>query len=124
MFEDCKEEDEDEEEEEEDTWLTCSEEEEGRDAVSACWGTGTASTESPGAPQDRPVQNRSHLVQRDELLEVLKSVHMGKKIKAGEVTIGLVSWRACAQPESFPWELRLPNIQPRLFTPKSRWGLD
>ncbi|KAM9315927.1 large subunit GTPase 1 homolog [Gastrophryne carolinensis] len=38
------------------------------------------------------VQNFSHLVQSDELLEIFKSVHTGKRIKEEQITVGLVGY--------------------------------
>ncbi|XP_026542989.1 large subunit GTPase 1 homolog [Notechis scutatus] len=83
VYEDCEE-----EEEEEEAWLTCSEDGE---------------QESPPVPVGRsrpelsqpapPVRNSSRLVQREELLEVFRAAHAGrKKVREGELTVGLVGY--------------------------------
>ncbi|XP_062987774.1 large subunit GTPase 1 homolog [Elgaria multicarinata webbii] len=91
VYEDC------EEEEEEEAWLTCSEDEEnrGQPVAGPLWGsrTGDAEIQRPEPHWSRPIKNSSHLVQRDELLEIFKSVHAGKrKTREGEVTVGLVGY--------------------------------
>lgn len=78
VYEDC----------EEDAWLTCSEDEAG--------GAGPLREQGPcEAGIQRPFRNSSHLVARDELLEILKAAHTGKTVRDGEVTVGLVSWSNC-----------------------------
>uniref|UniRef100_A0ABM5G4D9 Large subunit GTPase 1 homolog n=1 Tax=Pogona vitticeps TaxID=103695 RepID=A0ABM5G4D9_9SAUR len=90
VYEDCEE-----EEDEEEAWLTCSEEEDRGTAFAEPSGGRIAGPElqKPGPLQDRPVRNSSRLVQREELLEIFRSVHAGKrKVREGEVTIGLVGY--------------------------------
>ncbi|KYO34959.1 large subunit GTPase 1-like protein [Alligator mississippiensis] len=89
-YEDCEE-----EEEEEDAWQTCSEDEGGEEVNSSApgWtGGGSERQHGPGLVPSRPFSNFSHLVQREELLEVFRSLHTGRKAKEGEVTIGLVGY--------------------------------
>ncbi|XP_060130220.1 large subunit GTPase 1 homolog [Zootoca vivipara] len=89
VYEDC------EEEEEEDAWLTCSEDEESRDPVGSVGQSRTDSPESQrgaGPSQGRLLRNSSHLVQREELLEILRTLHSGRKVREGEVTVGLVGY--------------------------------
>ncbi|XP_025953327.2 large subunit GTPase 1 homolog isoform X1 [Dromaius novaehollandiae] len=89
-YEDC-------EDDEEDAWQTCSEDE----------GGGKVNTTAPksmenrtdGAAvqcivqeQNRNIRNFSHLVQRNELLEIFKTMHNGPRVKAGEVNVGLVGY--------------------------------
>ncbi|KAJ7324590.1 hypothetical protein JRQ81_017610 [Phrynocephalus forsythii] len=84
VYEDCEE-----EEEEEEAWRTCSEEEESRTEPSGSRGNGM---ELQAAPQDGPVRNSSCLLPREKLLETFRRVHAGKrKVREGEVTVGLVS---------------------------------
>lgn len=84
VYEDC--------EEEEEAWLTCSEDGEHETPVVPL-GRSRAELSQPAVPpQDPPVRNSSRLVQRDELLEIFKAVHAGrKKVREGELTVGLVS---------------------------------
>ncbi|XP_025032079.1 large subunit GTPase 1 homolog [Python bivittatus] len=87
VYEDCEE-----EEEEEEAWLTCSEDGDSRTAIVPL-GRSRLEVPQPGPSQDHPVRNSSCLVQRDELLEIFKTVHAGKKkVKEGELTVGLVSY--------------------------------
>ncbi|KAH0624309.1 hypothetical protein JD844_008013 [Phrynosoma platyrhinos] len=90
-YEDC-----DEELEGEEAWLTCSEDEGSRTMDGALGEHRTEGAEclqGPGAQQDQRIRNSSHLVRREELLEVFKLVHAGKKkIREGQVTIGLVGY--------------------------------
>ncbi|XP_070801469.1 large subunit GTPase 1 homolog isoform X1 [Pituophis catenifer annectens] len=87
VYEDC------EEEEEEEAWLTCSEDGEHETPVVPL-GRSRAELSQPALPpQDLPVRNSSRLVQRDELLEIFKAVHAGrKKVREGELTVGLVGY--------------------------------
>ncbi|XP_063080354.1 large subunit GTPase 1 homolog isoform X2 [Cavia porcellus] len=97
-YEDCLEE---EEEEEEEDWHTCSEEGSGaeeekeeEEAYSRGWRDSPA---NPGAstgeaPQSRLPRNLSHLVSRQELLELFKQLHGGRRVKAGQLTVGLVGY--------------------------------
>uniref|UniRef100_H9H7H8 Large subunit GTPase 1 homolog n=1 Tax=Monodelphis domestica TaxID=13616 RepID=H9H7H8_MONDO len=74
--------------EEEDNWQTCSEEEDG--------GGHEEEFLSPSGPGkeagDGPVRNDSHLVGRQELLDLFRAMHSGKKVKAGQLTVGLVGY--------------------------------
>ncbi|XP_025732227.1 large subunit GTPase 1 homolog isoform X1 [Callorhinus ursinus] len=91
-YEDCLE-----EEEEEEAWQTCSEEDSnphkeacGQDRQTSC----TADSEAQGR---KPLQKEcthsfSHLVSRQELLEIFKQLHTGKKVKDGQLTVGLVGY--------------------------------
>ncbi|NWX86800.1 LSG1 GTPase, partial [Nothoprocta pentlandii] len=89
-YEDC-------EDDEEDAWQTCSEDE----------GGGKVNTTAPKSMEDntagaavqcgeqelnRNIRNFSHLVQRDELLEIFKTMHNGPRVKMGEVNVGLVGY--------------------------------
>ncbi|KAJ6655497.1 hypothetical protein lerEdw1_005075 [Lerista edwardsae] len=78
---------------EEDAWLTCSEDEAG--GAGRLWEEGAceAGLQRLGLQQGRPFRNSSRLVQRDELLAILKAVHGGKKtVRDGELTVGLVGY--------------------------------
>lgn len=89
-YEDC-------EEDEEDAWQTCSEDEDG-DKVKAIAPermesrTDGAAVQHVVQEQNRNIRNFSHLVQRNELLEIFKTMHDGSRVKNGEVNVGLVSW--------------------------------
>ncbi|NXC06461.1 LSG1 GTPase, partial [Orthonyx spaldingii] len=89
-YEDC-------EEDEEEDWQTCSEDEAG-DSINAVaperMGSRTdgAAVQHGVQEQNRNVRNFSHLVQRNELLEIFKTVHHGPRVKDGEVNIGLVGY--------------------------------
>lgn len=85
VYEDC----------EEDAWLTCSEDEAGGGEALQERGASDAELQGPGLQPGRPIRNSSHLVSRDELLEILKALHTGKTVREGEVTVGLVSWDSC-----------------------------
>uniref|UniRef100_A0A8C6XFN1 Large subunit GTPase 1 homolog n=1 Tax=Naja naja TaxID=35670 RepID=A0A8C6XFN1_NAJNA len=82
VYKDC------EEEEEEEAWLTCSEDGEQETPLVP---VGRSRAElSPPAP---PVRNSSRLVQREELLEIFRAAHAGrKKVREGELTVGLVGY--------------------------------
>uniref|UniRef100_A0A8D0HM36 Large subunit GTPase 1 homolog n=1 Tax=Sphenodon punctatus TaxID=8508 RepID=A0A8D0HM36_SPHPU len=80
VYEDCEG-----DEDADDGWQTCSEAESGGEADSP-------SRTDAGLQESLPVRNDSHLVQRDELLGILKALHSGKKVRAGEVTVGLVGY--------------------------------
>ncbi|XP_068402568.1 large subunit GTPase 1 homolog [Eschrichtius robustus] len=89
-YEDCR-------EEEEEDWQTCSEEgsspdEEacGQDWQESC----TVDSEAQGrkTPQKRQIRNFSHLVSKQELLEIFKQLHSGKNVKNGQLTVGLVGY--------------------------------
>ncbi|XP_043348118.1 large subunit GTPase 1 homolog isoform X2 [Dermochelys coriacea] len=89
-YEDCEEED--------DAWQTCSEHDDGEEEVNSsnpsCMESRTdrALGQSPGPLQSRHISNFSHLVQKNELLEIFRTIHTGKKMKEGEVTVGLVGY--------------------------------
>lgn len=87
-YEDCQ-------EEEEEDWQTCSEEDSnsdeeahGHDGKESC----TVDSEAQGrqTPQKRQTHNFSHLVSKQELLEIFKQLHTGKKVKDQHLTVGLV----------------------------------
>lgn len=92
-YEDCK-------DDEEEAWQTCSEDE-GWDKVNAVVTERTGSR-TDGAvvqhvvqQQNRSIRNFGHLVQRNELLEIFKTMHNGPRVKDGEVNVGLVSLTLC-----------------------------
>uniref|UniRef100_A0A8C8S0W3 Large subunit GTPase 1 homolog n=1 Tax=Pelusios castaneus TaxID=367368 RepID=A0A8C8S0W3_9SAUR len=84
-YEDC--------EEEEDTWQTCSEDD-GEAEVNSSNPSSVDKTwvQSSAPLQSRPISNDSRLVRKSELLEIFKRRHAGKKVKEGEVTVGLVGY--------------------------------
>lgn len=91
-YEDCQE-----EEEEEEDWQTCSEEDSspeegdcGQDWKEHCPVDSEAQNRT--TPESQPMNNRSHLVSKQELLELLKKLHTGKKVKDGQLTVGLVGY--------------------------------
>uniref|UniRef100_A0A6I8PW06 Large subunit GTPase 1 homolog n=1 Tax=Xenopus tropicalis TaxID=8364 RepID=A0A6I8PW06_XENTR len=75
-YEDC---------EEDEGWQTCSEDADDDDIISQ----DKDHTRTVG---DKLITNQSHLVERDELLEIFKSVHAGQRIKEGQITVGLVGY--------------------------------
>ncbi|NXM65581.1 LSG1 GTPase, partial [Serilophus lunatus] len=89
-YEDC-------EEDEEEAWQTCSEDE-GSDNVNAVAPermesrTDGAAVQRVVQEQNRNIRNFSHLVQRNELLEIFKTMHDGPRVKDGEVNVGLVGY--------------------------------
>ncbi|XP_059133165.1 large subunit GTPase 1 homolog [Peromyscus eremicus] len=92
-YEDCQEE----EEEEEEDWQTCSEEDSspeeedcGQDWKEHCPVDSEAQNRT--IPESHAMNNRSHLVSKQELLELLKKLHTGKKVKDGQLTVGLVGY--------------------------------
>ncbi|NXA02574.1 LSG1 GTPase, partial [Nesospiza acunhae] len=89
-YEDC-------EDDEEEDWQTCSEDEAG-DSINAV-GPERMESRTDGTAvqhrvqeQNRNVRNFSHLVQRDELLEIFKTMLNGPRVKDGEVNVGLVGY--------------------------------
>lgn len=87
-YEDCQ-------EEEEEDWQTCSEEDSNPDEGACGWDrkeTRTVDSETQGRNtlQKRQTHNFSHLVSKQELLEIFKQLHTGKKVKDGQLTVGLV----------------------------------
>ncbi|XP_066203267.1 large subunit GTPase 1 homolog isoform X2 [Saccopteryx leptura] len=89
-YEDCQEE----EEEEEEEWQTCSEEDSSPNEE-ACGQdrkeSGIVDSEARG-PRRRQTHNFSHLVSKEELLELFKQLHTGKKVKDQHLTVGLVGY--------------------------------
>nr|XP_020732933.1 large subunit GTPase 1 homolog [Odocoileus virginianus texanus] len=88
-YEDCQEEEED--------WQTCLEDGSSPDEEACgqdCKEAHTLDSEAPErkTPQKRQIQNFSHLVSKQELLEVFKQLHSGKKVKDGQLTVGLVGY--------------------------------
>ncbi|XP_064418361.1 large subunit GTPase 1 homolog [Latimeria chalumnae] len=88
-YEDCKEEEED--------WQTCSEDDDtgsraGFSRYLRHFDRTEELSDANAAKQRKPVQNSSHLVRREELLEIFKAVHAGKTVKNGEITVGLVGY--------------------------------
>ncbi|XP_045707098.1 large subunit GTPase 1 homolog isoform X1 [Phyllostomus hastatus] len=92
-YEDCQEE----EEEEEEDWQTCSEEDNNpnEEACGQNWERSCAvDSEAQGMkpPQERQTYNLSHLVSKQELLDIFKRLHTGKKVKDQHLTVGLVGY--------------------------------
>ncbi|KAM9184546.1 large subunit GTPase 1 homolog [Mergus octosetaceus] len=88
-YEDC-------EDDEEDAWQTCSEDE-GGDKVNGVAPKRVERTDGTAVQhavqeQNRNIRNFSHLVQRNELLEIFKTMHNGPRVKDGEVNVGLVGY--------------------------------
>ncbi|XP_068001734.1 large subunit GTPase 1 homolog isoform X2 [Melanerpes formicivorus] len=89
-YEDC-------EDDEEEAWQTCSEDE-GSDKANAVAPervgsrTAGAAVQHAVQEQNRSIRNFSHLVQRNELLEIFKTTHKGPRVKDGEVNVGLVGY--------------------------------
>lgn len=86
-YEDCQEEEED--------WQTCLEDGSSPDEEACgqdCKEAHTLDSEAQErkTPQKRQIHNFSHLVSKQELLEVFKQLHSGKKVKDGQLTVGLV----------------------------------
>ncbi|NXD13856.1 LSG1 GTPase, partial [Nothocercus nigrocapillus] len=88
-YEDC-------EDDEEDAWQTCSEDEGGgkvnTTAPKTMEDSAAAAVQCVMQEQNRNIRNFSHLVQRDELLEIFKTMHNGPRVKTGEVNVGLVGY--------------------------------
>ncbi|KAM5154233.1 large subunit GTPase 1 homolog [Callospermophilus lateralis] len=88
-YEDCQ-------EEEEEDWQTCSEDScPDEEAQAQGWKKScTVDSEAQGrkTPQRRQIHNFSHLVSKQELLELFKQLHTGKKVKDGQLTVGLVGY--------------------------------
>lgn len=82
-YEDCQ-------EEEEEDWQTCSEEDSNPAWKESC----AVDSEADGrkTPQKRQTRNFSHLVSKQELLEIFKQLHTGKKVKDQHLTVGLVGY--------------------------------
>ncbi|KAG8581456.1 hypothetical protein GDO81_007673 [Engystomops pustulosus] len=75
-YEDC---------EDDEGWQTCSEDAEDE-------GERIIEEEDSERTEQKVVINESHLVQRQELLEIFKSVHTGKRVKSEQITVGLVGY--------------------------------
>ncbi|XP_053315534.1 large subunit GTPase 1 homolog [Spea bombifrons] len=73
-YEDC---------EEDESWQTCSEEADEENE---------APFQDTEKKQDTVICNHSHLVQRDELLEIFKSIHTGSRVRTEQITVGLVGY--------------------------------
>ncbi|KAM4772479.1 large subunit GTPase 1 homolog [Rhinophrynus dorsalis] len=73
-YEDC---------EDDEGWQTCSEDAEEERIIM---------DQEPKRTQDKVICNHSHLVERDELLEIFKSIHSGQRIKEEQITVGLVGY--------------------------------
>ncbi|XP_017728961.1 PREDICTED: large subunit GTPase 1 homolog [Rhinopithecus bieti] len=87
-YEDCP-------EEEEDDWQTCSEDGPEEEDCGQDWKESSAAdseAQSRKTPQKRQIHNFSHLVSKQELLELFKELHTGRKVKDGQLTIGLVGY--------------------------------
>uniref|UniRef100_A0A8C3RAP0 Large subunit GTPase 1 homolog n=1 Tax=Cyanoderma ruficeps TaxID=181631 RepID=A0A8C3RAP0_9PASS len=85
------------EDEEEEDWQTCSEDEAGDDINTVApermeSRTDGAAVQRGVQEQNRNIRNFSHLVQRNELLEIFKTMHNGPRVKDGEVNVGLVGY--------------------------------
>ncbi|XP_004577860.2 large subunit GTPase 1 homolog [Ochotona princeps] len=89
-YEDCQ-------EEEQEDWQTCSEEDSSPEEEACsrdCQGDCAVGSEaqSSSTPPRRQIHNSSHLVSKQELLELFKQLHIGKKVKDGQLTVGLVGY--------------------------------
>ncbi|XP_068939380.1 large subunit GTPase 1 homolog isoform X2 [Petaurus breviceps papuanus] len=71
-----------------DLWQTCSEDD-GSD-LEADFSSRKQVPQHPA--RDTRVQNDSHLVGRQELLDLFRATHSGKKVKEGQLTVGLVGY--------------------------------
>ncbi|XP_074046691.1 large subunit GTPase 1 homolog isoform X1 [Macrotis lagotis] len=94
-YEDCLEDD--------DHWQTCSEDDDGgHEAESSSWHcqeneTGGSLEQEQQQQQQQQgrgahVQNDCHLVEKQELLDIFREMHSGKKVKEGQLTVGLVGY--------------------------------
>ncbi|KAH0506411.1 Large subunit GTPase 1-like protein [Microtus ochrogaster] len=91
-YEDCQEEEED--------WQTCSEdsspeEEEDEEGCAQDWKEHCSvgsETQNREKPENQQMNNCSQLVSKQELLELFKKLHTGKKVKDGQLTVGLVGY--------------------------------
>ncbi|XP_021065078.1 large subunit GTPase 1 homolog [Mus pahari] len=86
-YEDCQ-------EDEEEDWQTCSEEdsvpEEEEQEEEGC--LTDSETQNRKNTENQQVNNDSYLVSKQELLELFKKLHTGKKVKDGQLTVGLVGY--------------------------------
>lgn len=94
-YEDCQ-------EDEEEDWQTCSEddsnpeegqEEGGCDRDQKEHGPEDSEAQSRASPENSQMSDKSRLVSKQELLELFKRLHTGKKVKDGQLTVGLVRCR-------------------------------
>lgn len=89
-YEDCQ-------EEEEEDWRTCSEEDSGPEeelceqAQEESCAVGSEA-QNGKAPCKRQIHNLSHLVSKQELLDLFKQLHTGRRVKDGQLTVGLVGY--------------------------------
>lgn len=91
-YEDCQEEEED--------WQTCSEdsspeEEEDEEGCAQDWKEHCpvdSETQNREKTENQGMNNCSQLVSKQELLELFKKLHTGKKVKDGQLTVGLVGY--------------------------------
>ncbi|XP_031813245.1 large subunit GTPase 1 homolog [Sarcophilus harrisii] len=87
-YEDCPEDD--------DHWQTCSEDDGSHEDESSgqSWQENRASGSLEQEPRGSSarVQNDHHLVEKQELLDLFKEMHSGKKVKEGQLTVGLVGY--------------------------------
>lgn len=93
-YEDCQ-------EDEEEDWQTCSEddsnpeegqEEGGCDRDQKEHGPEDSEAQSRASPENSQMSDKSRLVSKQELLELFKRLHTGKKVKDGQLTVGLVGY--------------------------------
>ncbi|XP_034371680.1 large subunit GTPase 1 homolog [Arvicanthis niloticus] len=95
-YEDCQ-------EDEEEDWQTCSEEDSIPEVEKEQEEEGCDQDWKEHCPEDSEAQNikrtenqqmnnDSHLVSKQELLELFKKLHTGKKVKDGQLTVGLVGY--------------------------------
>lgn len=93
-YEDCQ-------EDEEEDWQTCSEddsnpeegqEEGGCDRDQKEHGPEDSEAQSRASPENSQMSDKSCLVSKQELLELFKRLHTGKKVKDGQLTVGLVGY--------------------------------
>lgn len=93
-YEDCQ-------EDEEEDWQTCSEEDSNPEEGQEEGGCDRdqkehfpedSEAQSRASPENSQMSNKSHLVSKQELLELFKKLHTGKKVKDGQLTVGLVGY--------------------------------
>ncbi|XP_021040358.1 large subunit GTPase 1 homolog [Mus caroli] len=82
-YEDCQ-------EDEEEDWQTCSEEDSVPEEEEGC--SSDSETQNRKNAEHQQVNNDSYLVSKQELLELFKKLHTGKKVKDGQLTVGLVGY--------------------------------
>ncbi|XP_051047240.1 large subunit GTPase 1 homolog [Phodopus roborovskii] len=90
-YEDCQ-------EEEEEDWQTCSEEDSSPEEEEHCgqhWKehcSVDSEAQNRKNTENQQINNCSNLVSKQELLELFKKLHTGKKVKDGQLTVGLVGY--------------------------------